>query len=401
MGIDENYLRAAARRNTNDDRTRNLLEGCGRRAIAGDVTIMVNEDGSTSRRGVLTCQLVNLCARCGSHGRGVQAERTQRRIEAWQALGYTVVLMTFTVGHTSSDPLAEVSRWLTAGRRAVLGGSTRRHLHHVHGLRHVHRRVEYGWSGRSGWHPHEHLLLFISRAMTQTDVDALHDDVRARYVRATTRAGAPDAMCTNDHAVDTRMVQNGDAGIVAAYITKETHWNDEVTGVYRILADLAAHERGNGMRCECARCKRLQAAWNEFVGWSRTRRRHRFAEPLDLDRNLASLGAPPPSPPRSQGAREVRTRVAKQGWGLLVAHGRDDDACAAAATGGYLAVRHVTARCLIDDGFSVSEAAVKATLWVRPARGSLTEHAPDSVTVGPAVSGRLRRWIKRLGRRCP
>lgn len=401
MGIDENYLRAAARHHTNNDRVRNLLEGCGRRAVAGEVTIAVNEDGSTSRNGVLTCQLVNLCARCGSVGRGTQAERTQRRIEAWQGLGYAVVLMTLTVPHSSSDSLADVSRWLMEGRRAVLGGSARRQLVSVHGVQHVHRRVEHGWSERSGWHPHEHLLLFIDRAMTRTEMDVLRADVEGRYLSATTKAGAPDTTGSSDHAVDVRLVRNGGVGVIAAYMTKVTHWKNKVTGVYRILADLAAHEQGLGGRCSCARCGRRRAAWNEFVEWSRAQRRRRFAEPPNLDRHLADLGTPPPLQPRPVSTREDRARVTKPGWDLLVAYARDDDACAAAATGGYLAVRRVVSRCLVDAGLSVVEASVKASLWVRPPRPTLVDNAPRSATVTPAASGRLRRWIQRLGRRCP
>ena len=391
MGISNKTLQALAAHHTTDEAVANRLAGCGRRAVAATVTTTVGSNGNTGTRGVMSCDLRHLCAYCGTKEMEDQAVLLEASISAWQALGLTVLLVTFTVPHSLRDRLASTVQWLAAGEKAVLQGSARARIERLYGVGPYFRRREFDRLPENGWHPHSHVLLFVERTLTDAEVAALREDMSARFLRAVRRAGAPESLGDQVHAVDARAVDAGDAHVVARYITKTTAWNGEPKGSFALLAALAEHRTADGSPCDCARCLANTEAWSEFVAWTQETKRQRFAAPVGLEERLAALGSDAPA--RQVYRTQDTARLRKTGWEFLEALGVHTQASPVAADGGWRVLRSWVCALLTDHGLSETDAARQAAHWVLP---------PTSTEWRTTARRRGHRYTPRLGsRRCP
>ena len=402
MDTDKTKLNALAKLHTDDSIVQNKLEGCRRRAVSDQITTYVDKTGKTSTLGVMTCQLLHLCSDCAERDAGPVAARLARRIEAWQHLGHTVLMLTLTVPHDRGDRLDDVATWIAAGHRAVLVGSARTRLKRF-GLRHVFRRSETDWSGKGGWHPHEHLILYCRGTLTTEQIEDLRQDLSGRFLRAITRAGATRLEKAGDHAVHLREVAPGDGTKVAAYLTKTTVWGGEVTGAHQILAMLGEHDVSQGEdRCACGRCRWLRDMWSEYVSWTRASKRRRYAEPSKIDADLADQGVETPTEaPKPK--RRATSLIDRLGWEYAVLLDCQEEVVQAAAVGGHEDARLVLSGRLIAAGMPVTEAIGNAMVWIQPPPIEVAEPTSGgdgpSNPEGPQATSWWRRYLRRLSLR--
>lgn len=202
------------------------LKGCGRSAIAGGVSVVMN--GPVAHlAGVATCGKVHLCPVCAAKIRAARAEEIDTVTAAWQAAGHGLAMMTLTLRHYRRMPLGTTRRrergglvavqhdaWITAfGNRA---GKMWQRLQADHGvLGYV--RVWECTQGENGWHPHFHVLLFTDRPWSVDRAEAFEEAARARWVRSVEKAGG---YRPNDRGCKVDVPRPKDAQQFARYLFK-------------------------------------------------------------------------------------------------------------------------------------------------------------------------------------
>lgn len=187
-----------------------------------------------------------VCPVCGPRVWAAHREWVARLLLDWERRGGQVLLLTLTVPHRRAEGLSDLLDVLEAlwGRMAS-GRPWRRFLRDFEISRWV-RFLEVE-DGRSGWHPHFHLLVLLPARRPVGAVRRLVEAVEDRWVLRCVEAGRP--VQSGGYAVDGRLLANSWLGI-PAYVTK---------GPGRLVADLA-ERAGRGDRAARARWRELQAA---------------------------------------------------------------------------------------------------------------------------------------------
>lgn len=198
---------------------------CGR-SIRGEGVSIKTAPGEARFGGLVTCGSGWTCPVCS----GVIGER--RRAELSAALvqhataGGLVYLFTFTMPHQAADRLADGLKMLDKARQTFKNRAGYKNLKLEAGLIGTVTALEVT-HGRNGWHPHCHALLFVSRALSEWEKDAL----RSTWASALIKAGADSSKLSDilAHGLDIRGGEDA-----AAYVTKygrEESWGitSEVT----------------------------------------------------------------------------------------------------------------------------------------------------------------------------
>jgi hypothetical protein len=214
------------------------------------------DDRRAGFAGLASCGSVWACPVCSERIlSGRQAELTQG-IEAWEATGGKVALLTLTMRHHKGQRLEELWNALSYAWGKVTSGRTWGRLQNSYG---VDGRI--GWArvvetthGRSGWHVHAHVALFLPATITHDQVSDLAGSMFATWSAALVRKGlrAP----SDAHGVDVTMSGRSRLG---DYFTKNTYDGDASRLAmelargdlkqarsgnrtpFRILSDLVAH----------------------------------------------------------------------------------------------------------------------------------------------------------------
>jgi hypothetical protein len=157
-------LQSIARRLLSKSRTAKCLRlrSSGRSTV--DV-IRSQAHGSTCYSGLQTCASVWCCPVCSAKISERRRSDLSRSIDAWEAQGAVVWLLTLTHPHTAGDALAGL---LDAETKALHGFFRNRAgvgfrealgmVGHVRGWEVTHGRLR---RINNGWHPHFHVLLFL------------------------------------------------------------------------------------------------------------------------------------------------------------------------------------------------------------------------------------------------
>lgn len=129
---------------------------------------------SASYSGLQSCGLVHLCAHCQPKIAARRAGEVQAAVDAWMAEGGAVLLVTLTLSHGRTDPLAT-----TLGALKDAGQRLARHRSFATAARAVGLlgrivATEY-MHGANGWHPHQHQLWFVRSGVDQDALKAALD----------------------------------------------------------------------------------------------------------------------------------------------------------------------------------------------------------------------------------
>ncbi len=110
----------------------------------------------------MTCALRWLCPFCAAK----LAERDRLALDAivaeWGKRGGKVALVTLTVSHTRQDALKPLLRTLVDAYGDMTANRSYKRLKRSYGLKYAIRVTEPNWGNAYGWHPHFHMLWFLS-----------------------------------------------------------------------------------------------------------------------------------------------------------------------------------------------------------------------------------------------
>jgi hypothetical protein len=183
-----------------------------------------------------TCASVWMCPVCAAKITERRKQELTAALIAAQQQGLSVVMVTYTLRHKSSDRLS----WLLGGqargsrkngtyqpptglmgaRGVATGGRAAKTLREECGVVGSIRSLELTWGQESGWHPHIHELLFVE---TKQHLERLEIGLRQQWETGLRLAGMREV---NQHGLDFTTCNIE----IAAYIEKmgrERSWNIE------------------------------------------------------------------------------------------------------------------------------------------------------------------------------
>lgn len=220
-------------------------------------------DGTGAQR--VVCGNAWVCPACSLIARHADEERISSVVGAWQARGGSAVMVTLTPGsHSQADSLEVLLDRLDGAWKGVVG--SRRpwrafaERHRIGGLVRV-LEVE---RGRSGWHPHLHVLLLVEGRPSGPTVDALVSDVRARWCAALSKTGPTVPYGSEGIAVQGHLLRRPERGI-PAYLAKG---HADLLG--RLAADVSAGDADAMdavLEFQEATHRRKRIVVSQEVGW--------------------------------------------------------------------------------------------------------------------------------------
>lgn len=176
--------------------------------------------GETRRLGVHSCTCVHLCPVCWAR------RRIQERAEIvfagglWLAAGAGLATASLTVPHEVGEPLATVTARVDSLADYLRAGRARAELRDLFGVEAILRASEVTHSWRSGWHPHQHLLLWLREPWDEPMQAGVREWWRRQREKWRKRR-APEAQPERDpRFVDDPNVELADLGRLGGHITK-------------------------------------------------------------------------------------------------------------------------------------------------------------------------------------
>ena len=193
--------------------------------------------GSGTQR--VVCGHAWVCPTCSLMARQRDEERISGVVGAWQARGGSVVMVTLTPGpHSQTESLeALLARLDGAWKRVVGSRRPWRAFESRHRIGGVVRVLEVT-RGRSGWHPHLHVLLLVEGRPSEDAEAALVADIRARWCAALEAEGSPVPAGSEGTAVQGHLLRRPERG-VPVYLAKG---HADLLG--RLAREVAAGARG-------------------------------------------------------------------------------------------------------------------------------------------------------------
>jgi hypothetical protein len=113
-------------------------------------------------QGVWRCQNRWLCPSCGwTKSKRERSDLTQA-IDVWTQQGHSLMMGTFTVGHTAGRALKSLIDSYNSAVSAMLARGPHRAFKVAIGASYTAKCFEVTWSEERGWHPHSHVLYFCT-----------------------------------------------------------------------------------------------------------------------------------------------------------------------------------------------------------------------------------------------
>lgn len=163
------------------------------------------------------CGSVHLCPDCAAKISEKRRGELAQAVTATVADGGAVYMLTLTVRHNLGDDVERMVdkfslayRWMT-GHRSYGDGKTKKGIRFDYQIFGSVRALEVNY-GRNGWHPHYHILLFLSHPLSDAQLEALEAALRALWARAAAKHG----LTMNEHGLSLRAT----GGAVADYVAK-------------------------------------------------------------------------------------------------------------------------------------------------------------------------------------
>lgn len=179
----------------------------------------------SSVNNLVACGSVWVCAVCAARITELRRRELEQAIGVAREQGLQVVLVTLTIRHHAGDDLRPLSDVLLSAWRSVVEGRAGQRLRGL-GMVGFVRALEVT-HGKHGWHPHLHVLMFLSAG---ADLGAVEGLVTERWALRAGRLGH----AVTDAGVDFRETY----GAVADYVAKFGHEpaTDEPWGVSAEMA---------------------------------------------------------------------------------------------------------------------------------------------------------------------
>lgn len=136
--------------------------------------------------GLQTCSSVWACPVCSAKISERRRAELAELIQAHEATGGVVLLVTRTVPHRRTDDLGELLAKIATAERSYTGHRDYKALMSAFGLVGKVRALEVTHGEANGWHPHVHELVFLSMPVPLAD---LEEDLSRIWQGAALRAG--------------------------------------------------------------------------------------------------------------------------------------------------------------------------------------------------------------------
>jgi hypothetical protein len=134
----------------------------------GQVTIGL-KNGKAQQRGLYTCGSVWVCPVCSAKILAYRSKEVAEAIQEWQLREGTFVFQTLTLSHRPGDSVAKQRFWLTKAWNSLNKGSFAK-IHKGYGQVGYLRATEVTF-GSNGPNLHLHVLRFVDRKLSETEVD--------------------------------------------------------------------------------------------------------------------------------------------------------------------------------------------------------------------------------------
>ncbi len=158
---------------------------CLRRPIPGSASVSVlysPKRKAAHYGGLLVCGSVWMCPVCAAKISERRRDELSVAIAAW---GGQIIMATFTLQHTVSDALGPLLDSLQDAMRGMRSGRRWMAIQEQHGVVGSVRGLEVT-HGDHGFHPHQHVLFFVSPGV---DVDVFTQQLRDRWMASAARLG--------------------------------------------------------------------------------------------------------------------------------------------------------------------------------------------------------------------
>ncbi len=192
------------------------IRGCCLHRIPGrdQVDVYFTPSKNSAHYGnLITCASVWNCPVCSARISERRRDFLTRAVAAWEARGGKVALASYTFSHRRSDRLNEALGAFLEAQRWMTGHRPYKRLVEAFGIVGAIRALEATWGTHNGWHPHAHVLLFLSSGV---DIVELEELLYRVWAAAAQRFGL---RMTRERGVK---VQAG-FGLVANYVSKWGH----------------------------------------------------------------------------------------------------------------------------------------------------------------------------------
>jgi hypothetical protein len=363
MNPTDESLRSTARRITKDKRqARCGLDAVRKRLLIGE------RDGKPVTLGIGTCGRL-ACPSCSDKRHRTRRAQIGADLSGSLATGHTTLFVTLAPPHSRGDNPYEVFERLQQGRGNVLSGGFRAtHLNEAWGLVAVDPTTQVTYE-TSGCHPHDHLLLYFDRHLSDADIDAVKKRLTERFIEKARRPGA-SARATRaaaKHAVDVQRFTAMEG--LDTYLALPTVTNGQATGMHQHLARIHECHQHHPDVFMCRACAPLIAQWREY---ERLIAGRQMSSAARLPRNATSPESAEMTP-----VAEVHT----EGWKRVRRHGMGERFAEQVVTGGVIdhrgvrAGRRILYDCLRADGVPAGTAAFAASRWVLSAAPPTAEAA--------------------------
>jgi len=189
---DENNLSLISKKDTIKDKkwmllnkAQELLKNTNARVLGCQKTIgkvEIQRSGDVSRLGgVMACGSVWLCPVCSQR---IAFERCEMIRQASQS-GFNMLLVTATLQHNKGDALSVLLDALKEALRKLKQGKWWKTFRERFGVEAYVSSYEITY-GLNGWHPHSHILIFVSK---QIDIDEFWQRLKEKYVKVVSKVG--------------------------------------------------------------------------------------------------------------------------------------------------------------------------------------------------------------------
>jgi hypothetical protein len=304
------------------------VASCGRKRVAGYVTVKAGA-GASSLGGLATCGSVWVCPVCSPKVAATRSVEVQDTVRAWQARGGSVLLVTLTLSHGRRHALADTWDALGNGWASVRNGNPWKADAARFGIAGYLRVIEVTHSARNGWHPHAHVLLFVTGTPTDAECEELRERIFGRWSRRLARDGFKTLdFDRNGKAVgvDVRRADAHTLDYLAEYLAKFGYQpRSAASGLALEVSrgDLKSGRKGSRTPWEIAEAARdgdraSLRLWQEWERVSLGRRQYAWAqgfrESLDLDDVVSDAEAAE----REDAAHQPVALLEAPTWRLLV-----------------------------------------------------------------------------------
>lgn len=165
--------------------------------------------------GLQSCGSIWACPVCSAKIRNGRANEISAAAAAWDLAGNSVVMMTLTFPHDLGMRLAALLPIVADGFRALISGRPWRRVKDQVGIVGTIRSIEVTHGG-NGWHPHAHVLVYVTGEISAEGIAQLAVYARARWAKWITKQGY--RVPHDRHGVDIGLCTSAEEA--GAYVSK-------------------------------------------------------------------------------------------------------------------------------------------------------------------------------------